>query len=236
MSAKPKNPTEPTHDELTALLSSVTEYTSSSDRIARAKMWWYTIRNLDVPPEVMSTADLSLDEYEEYVASIIKDFVPTPSLTFRLTEILDFVYPKLGKRTKEAHFKKFCESQNLDYKALKETTFEGLEAFELNNRIKNWNNPSSRNSGAKNAGKISGVVRYARAHDDEFHEYLERTYPKEVRDNLALLWILHREKRSEFNHKPDRDKANLFGALKSFLERNQKKEKKSFGGARKREK
>jgi hypothetical protein len=228
MPAKPKNFTEPTHDELTALLSSVTEYTSPSDRIARAKMWWYAIRNLDVPPEVISTADLSLDEYEQYVASIIKGFVPTPPPTFRLTQILDFVYPKLGKRAKEDHFKKFCKSQNFDYKALKETTFDGLGAVDLKDRIKNWNNPSSRSSGAKIAGDISGMVRYARAHDDEFHEYLEQTHSKKIRDNLALLWMLYREKKSKFNDKPDRDKNDLFGALKSFRERNQKNSKKHF--------
>jgi hypothetical protein len=227
---------KPTTHDLILPITSIDEYGVDDAGSATKAMLWYKKLGKKIPLDVFLDADVTLSEYQEYVSANFSDHEVSRGPNYKLEDVISRAFPDYTKRAAVSHVKRYCKLSKTNYAELKKTTFNAHQAQNLLMKLKTWKNPKSRKSAASKAGEISAMVRYARAHDNEFHEYLEQTHSKKIRDNLALLWILHREKRFEFNHKPDRDKANLFGTLKSFLERNKKKEKKSFGGARKREK
>lgn len=210
--------TEPTSHDISTLLPSVTSFTTEDDRIKRAKMLWYKINGKETPLDLFLSADLSVDEYQDYIEKIIGDYQPTLAPAYSLQDIASRAFNGVKKRTITTNLKNYCSAHDIDYKALKARKFDAYEAEALRKKLVKEEYPKSKTKSAEKAGKISASVKYALNHADEFEQYLERTHKdkKKTHDQLLLLWSMKRDKQPAFQEKSQKDKEFLYGAMESF--------------------
>jgi len=210
--------TEPTSQDISMLLSSVTNFTTEDDRIKRATMLWYKINGKEIPLDLFLSADISGDEYQDYIEKIIGDYQPTLAPSYSLQDIVSRAFNGVKKRTITTNLKNYCSAHDIDYKALKAKKFDAYEAEALRKNLIKGEYPKSNKKSAEKAGKISVSVKYALNHADEFEQYLVRTHKdgKKTHDQLLLLWSMKRDKQPAFQLKSQKDKEFLYGAMESF--------------------
>jgi hypothetical protein len=227
----PAKKTIPRLQDIIGLLPHVTDFTNDVDRSTKARILWHKLQNKSIPLELILSADISADEYEQYITTILEDYKVQEEPSYKFSDVLSRAYPNLKTRAASAHVKSYCQSNGKDYAALRKATFSAFEAAEFCLNLKNWAIPKSRIKAASNAGKASALMRYAQQRRAEFVRYVKVVHKGVVLLNLLSLWTMSQENKSLFKQKPEDEKKTLYDTLKSFREKKLPTAKKKLGSS-----